>query len=694
MRLKPSGRTLGFSVPFCRLLVFFLLGTCLCHAAETPFKARVGSAVVVLTGPWKFHPGDNLGWAKPDFDDSGWSTMDMTPPLGSYDPITGSSGFVPGWTSHGYPNLTGYAWYRLHLQLENEDSSTQASSLALTMPMNFDDAYQIFVNGQEVGGFGRFTRSHVTFYNSQPQSFALPTGIRGGPVTIAIRFWMEAVTPLQSPDAGGMHGPPLLGQASAIDAMLRLEWDAVNRTQVGNLLAATFLFLAALLGFTLFWFDRDEPAYLWLGLACLLAFAERAIVMTGYYSLAVAMDPENFFIDVLSRPISLGLWALFWIYWFDLDDIRRIKRGVWILTGALVLGMAMLRPPLFGSVIPPQASSMLLPLTLILKLLLGALLLWITYSGIRKRAGDGWLALAPILLMIFWEYQEELGVVHVPTIMRLFGLTITVGIVATLLMLAIISVLLMRRFVRGQRERELWRLEIEQAREVQQVLIPEALPAVPGFRLASEYRPAQQVGGDFFQILPTRDGAVLALIGDVSGKGMPAAMTVSLLVGTVRTLAHFTDNPGEILTAMNVRMLARSHGGFTTCLVLRASPDGMVTAANAGHLSPYLDGKEVVIECGLPLGLSAESKYVESTFRLLENQQLTLVSDGVVEARGTAGELFGFERTGAIATRPAQAIADAAQKFGQDDDITVLTVTRVTSDAVTTVATPSLTLVE
>ncbi|HUN83005.1 MAG TPA: SpoIIE family protein phosphatase [Terracidiphilus sp.] len=694
MPFKPSGRALLFSVPFRHLLVISLLSTCLFCAADTPLKARVGTAVVVLTGPWKFHAGDDSRWANPDFDDSGWSTMDLTPPQGSYDPITGSSGFVPGWTSHGHPNLTGYAWYRLHLQLQNEDSSVQASSLALTMPLNFDDAYQIFINGQKVGEFGRFTGSHVTFYNSQPQSFALPAGIRGGPVTIAIRFWMDAVTPLQSPDAGGMHGPPLLGQASAIDAMLRLEWDSVNRTQVGNLLSATFLLLAALLGLTLFWFDRREPAYLWLGLACLLSFAERAIVMTGYYSLAVAMDPENFFIDVLSRPISLGLWALFWIYWFALDDIRRIKRAVWILTAALVLGMAMLRPPLFGSLIPPQASSVLLPLTLILKLLLGALLLWITYRGIRKRAGDGWMALAPILLMIFWEYQEELGVVHVPTIMRIFGLTITVGIFATLLMLAIISVLLMRRFVRGQRERELWRLEIEQARQVQQVLIPEALPTVPGFRLASEYRPAQQVGGDFFQILPIRNGAVLAVIGDVSGKGMPAAMTVSLLVGTVRTLAHFTNDPGEILTAMNVRMMARSHGGFTTCLVLRASPDGLVTAANAGHLSPYLEGKEVLIESGLPLGLSAESKYVESTFRLGENQQLTLVSDGVVEARGHAGELFGFERTGAIATKPAQAIADAAQTFGQDDDITVLTVTRVTTNAATTVATPTLSLVQ
>ena len=121
---------------------------------------------------------------------------------------------------------------------------------------------------------------------------------------------------------------------------------------------------------------------------------------------------------------------------------------------------------------------------------------------------------------------------------------------------------------------------------MQQVLIPEALPTMAGFQLASDYRPAQQVGGDFFQIMPRKEGGVLVIIGDVSGKGMPAAMTVSLLVGTVRTLAHFTDSPGDILAAMNVRMLARSQGGFTTCLVLRIASDGRVTGADAGHSHP------------------------------------------------------------------------------------------------------------
>jgi len=226
------------------------------------------------------------------------------------------------------------------------------------------------------------------------------------------------------------------------------------------------------------------------------------------------------------------------------------------------------------------------------------------------------------------------------------------------------------------RERTRAAAELEAARTVQQVLIPEEIPAVPGFTIHSVYKPAGQVGGDFFQILPLSGGGVLAVIGDVSGKGMPAAMTVSLLVGTVRTLAHYTQSPGEILAAMNQRMLARSRGGFTTCLVLRADTDGKLTVANAGHIAPYLAGNELPLENGLPLGLSDESKYAEAVFQLSPNQQLTLLTDGVVEAREKSGALFGFERTAAISRNSAEKVAQTAQTFGQDDDITVLTLAR------------------
>jgi serine phosphatase RsbU (regulator of sigma subunit) len=124
---------------------------------------------------------------------------------------------------------------------------------------------------------------------------------------------------------------------------------------------------------------------------------------------------------------------------------------------------------------------------------------------------------------------------------------------------------------------------------------------------------------------------------------------------------------------MNQRMLARSHGGFTTCLVLRADPGGQLTLANAGHIAPYLAGKELPLQNALPLGISAESTYAEFTFQLPPSQQLTLLTDGVIEARNKTGALFGFERAAAVSSQSADQIAKTAELFGQDDDITVLT---------------------
>jgi hypothetical protein len=226
--------------------------------------------------------------------------------------------------------------------------------------------------------------------------------------------------------------------------------------------------------------------------------------------------------------------------------------------------------------------------------------------------------------------------------------------------------------------------ELEAARAVQQLLIPDEIPSVPGFKIESVYRPAGQVGGDFFQILPLTGGGALVVIGDVSGKGMPAAMTVSLLVGTLRTLAHYTASPGEILAAMNRRMLVRSKDGFTTCLVLRADPDGTLTMANAGHLPPYRNGEELAIESGLPLGLQAQSTYEEAKVELEPGDQITLLTDGVVEARSTTGELFGFARAQTLSRKSAEQILQAALAFGQEDDITVVTLALAGGTPVTT----------
>ena len=206
--------------------------------------------------------------------------------------------------------------------------------------------------------------------------------------------------------------------------------------------------------------------------------------------------------------------------------------------------------------------------------------------------------------------------------------------------------------------------------------MPASLPELAGFHLEAAYLPAQEVGGDFYQVLQQADGFALIVVGDVSGKGLKAAMTGALAIGALRTLAAEDFSPGELLARLNSQMLAAQDGGFITCLCLRISAQGLVTMANAGHLSPYRNGEEVAVESGLPLGLAADQQYGQTTVQLEPGETLTLLSDGVVEAMNPQHQLLGFERVRAMSGDSAHEIAAAAQAFGQEDDITVLTVRR------------------
>jgi serine phosphatase RsbU (regulator of sigma subunit) len=246
------------------------------------------------------------------------------------------------------------------------------------------------------------------------------------------------------------------------------------------------------------------------------------------------------------------------------------------------------------------------------------------------------------------------------------------GILSTLA-LAIIMLLRSTSISRRQAQLE---SELAAAQEVQKILLPEHAGVVPGFTVESVYQPAQQVGGDFFLILPTGESGLLLVVGDVAGKGLPAAMMVSVLVGSIRTAAEDTHAPETLLHKLNERLIGRTNGGFSTALAAHIAADGLVTIANAGHLSPYLDGVEVELPGALPLGVAGDSRYETTEFRLEPGSRLTFYSDGVVEAQSAKGELLGFERARELSTQSAAAIVEAAILFGQSDDITVVTVER------------------
>ena len=638
-------------------------------SADSLVHVRLGESTVELAGPWKFQVGDDPAWAQPDFDDSKWEDVDLTP---------GSRGIALGWTARGHAGHSGYAWYRLKVHVLGANRS-----LALKMPQDFDDAYQVFINGQRVGEFGKFTPHGVTAYSALPTAFRLPKGVRDGEVTIAIRMWMDSATPFNSPDAGGLHEPPELGYASVIASQVRLDWDD-NAHYVGSgFLEMLVLVMALLMAFTLYWLDRNEKSYLWLALVCEASLLSVAPVLLINFTTWLGLTEYVIIHDVIAFPLRIGLWVLFWGYWFRLERMRALHCAVWTLVAILAIGTAMLRPPLYGEHVPVQAANFLHPFLIIVNLGLGVLLLLVAYRGFYKNKGEGGLAAAAVILAVIANYQHELRLIHVQTTFAVLGFTISLGSLSTILSVLIITVMLLGRFITAQRAKEQWKMEIAQARHIQQVLIPNELPQLNDLHVESQYRPAREVGGDFFQIVPNdKDGTSLIAFGDVTGKGLQAGMLVALIIGAIRSSAEHDNNPRRILEVLNDQLVERDSAS-ATCMVLRFSQNGVVELANAGQLPPYLNGIEMQIEGALPLGIISGIDFPVTSFKLEPGDSLLMMSDGVAEAQNAEGELFGFGRIEQMlrdSTTTAE-IATAAQKFGQTDDILVLRVQRSAAHA-------------
>ncbi|HEX3985269.1 MAG TPA: SpoIIE family protein phosphatase [Acidobacteriaceae bacterium] len=229
--------------------------------------------------------------------------------------------------------------------------------------------------------------------------------------------------------------------------------------------------------------------------------------------------------------------------------------------------------------------------------------------------------------------------------------------------------------VSAERQRAEFAAELKAASAVQQLLLQSASRPTPGFQIESVYLPAKEAGGDFFFVQPTADGSITAIVGDVAGKGLTAAMRVAMILGVLRR--ETSEDPAEILFHLNNALVAQGQLGFTTACCLRIAPTGMFVLANAGHISPYIAGEEISSAPALPLGLVPDSTYGTLQGRLPSGKWLVLMSDGVPEARSASGQLLGFDQLVPLSRLTAHAIADAACRFGQEDDITVLTIAQV-----------------
>jgi phosphoserine phosphatase RsbU/P len=604
---------------------------------------------------WLVQPGDNPAYARTDFDDSQWTAVDTNLSLKHYFP-------------NNHPNVI---WYRLHVKV-----APSQTGLALE-EFNLTSAFEIYVNGKKL-----FEDGNVTPY--RPYTFAariikrIPDeAIATGSVVIAMRIYVSGGEWISS-YPGYFPYNLAIGQETALS-------DHIWLTTIGdNLLEWFFQFAGIGLGIialTLFAAQRRQREYLWIFLLCLFTALHAPF---QFYLLFHNLPSWAAYVNGFFNLIVLVFEALMFVAFL------RTKPKLWLQIALVLSAFGIF----FGS--------------------------WQTANGNGSPIGvlasvTPQLALVagilPVLLIVHWRRgNQEAGILLVPALVSSLAIYVQLGIFVVGMIPALgaaafqfqkavfnwtvgpftvnansldgclfelsLAVILVLRTVRVAHQQAHLETEMAAAREVQQIMLPEPIERVQGFAIEGAYEPAQEVGGDFFQILPAQEGSLLLVIGDVAGKGMPAAMLVSVLVGAIRGVAEYTSDPAELLANLNQRLVGRVSGGFSTAQAARIFADGSVIVANAGHLPPYLDGKEVDVPGALPLGAKSGTRYETVRFQLPRGSRLTFYSDGIVEAQNAMGELFGFDRSRELAMEPVAAIVEAAKKFGQQDDMTVVAITR------------------
>ncbi len=240
--------------------------------------------------------------------------------------------------------------------------------------------------------------------------------------------------------------------------------------------------------------------------------------------------------------------------------------------------------------------------------------------------------------------------------------------------------------------RQRFQQEMEVAKLIQQNFLPKELPELAGWQVAAYYRPAREVGGDFYDVIPLRDGLVGFVVGDVTDKGVPAALVMAATRSVLRASAQRIVDPGEVLERVNEHLCPdMPEKMFVTCLYGVLEPgSGHFRFANAGHDLPYVKrahGSEELRARGMPLGLMPGMPYEEKETVLEPGDSLLLHSDGIVEAHDPQREMFGFPRLKqAVADYPGggelidRILADLQAHTGpdaeQEDDITMVTLQR------------------
>jgi serine phosphatase RsbU (regulator of sigma subunit) len=597
-----------------------------------------------------WHPGDNLAWATPNLDESGWQPYPQ---------------------SQRNPNEPQY-WVRCHADMSGL-RGTQHPAIQVSLPA----AFQLYVNGQSIGVGGNLRSGE--FGMNTIRSFPLPEYLLiKQPETIALSISQSLIAPYPTFGSLLVHGLSI----RAGDEQALAAWCARTIQERVSKPFAQFVFAGILgvLGFVLlglFLFDRFRNDILLLSIVCVSSATIGVVSLCFAWGLTFSVSAGL----ALSNAAKFSnAYARMWFF-FALAR-RRVPSFFWILIGLDSLQFVLLVPAL----LLPAAQSLRLD---------AMMNQWINHVVVYARIAAStapfvafwpWTLISqrmrPLaVLSMAWAASTIIFIASWGGASRFMGLpnffqsgtaTEYVQNLVGLCVIVALMGLLFRDQQRTVQERAALEGEMHAASEIQRMLAPTKIDTALGLKIDVAFHPMHEVGGDFYLCRVLPDGRQRVLVGDVSGKGAAAAMAATLLLGGAA--ARDSDSPAGVLRHLNRVLCENRLSGFATCHCADLT-DGVLTVANAGHLAPYRNGEEVLLDSGLPLGIAPDSAYTETSFRLAPSDRLTFLSDGVVEAQNEQGDLFGFDRTRSISRHSAEDIARAAQAHGQQDDITVLTLT-------------------
>ena len=622
--------------------------------------------VIQLDGPWHFQMGDDPLWSDPTLDDSGWLNVVLGESL----------------AEQGFESYAGYAWYRLRihpsqLHLGGPDSGP----LRLLVTPYSVGQVSVYVDGVEVGHTRGMTGS-PKMYESLPIDVPLPQVKSDQPVMVAVRTWAAPGIPITHGLLERVEAGTREDIADRVALAVSHKW---NQQIIAEMVLA-FLFLGvAALGWILYLAQRHHCEYMWMALMCLAVVLTSTVQLCHWLGL---LSTEVFHVlDLWTGRIFMAVTVEF-VLRFTSAGRRQLARGFQI--AVLVLPLV--------SLVGLETVYDVLSITaeVVFCVLVSALL----FRAWRKGFREAGIMLVPFFLaatagsidsaLDYMAMKRWLSDRFMAHHFHFGPIEYTTGVATYTIFLSSLIAVILYRFVRVSQDEQRSNAEIAAARSVQAMLIPTTLPSNSYFVLESAYVPVSGVGGDFFQVMPVADGSMLIVVGDVSGKGLQAAMNASTLVGAFRN--ELSYEPATILSHLNhvmfgagagldAMMKSESVATFATCCCARIYRNGRMEIANAGHLSPYRDGREVELPPGLPLGVIPGMTYEQKAFQLEQGDRLIFLSDGVVEATNPQGELFGFERTQQVSNEPARYIAQTAKRFGQNDDITVISIYLASKDA-------------